>query len=204
MKPRTAFATLVLLACLGSAALFPTARAQSTAPPVDAAAWFDVDPVHSTIIFGIEHMEVSTFYGRFNGPTGEFHVSPGKPGASSFSLSVKTENVDTAAEGRDQHLKSGDFFDAKQFPEITFKSTAVTRSSKTSFAVTGDLTVHGVTRPVNVVIEYGGVKESRRGVKSGFTATFTIKRSDFGMDFMIGPLGDDVTLMIGIEGIKRD
>jgi len=203
MKPRIAFVTLVMLVCLATTALYPTARAQPASTPVDEAEWFAVDPVHSSIIFGINHLGVSTFYGRINNPTGEFLLSHGKPGSSSFNISAKTQNVDTNNDGRNQHLKSGDFFDAKQFADITFKSTAITRSSKTTFAVTGDLTLHGVTKPINIVIEHIGTKETRMGVRSGFTANFTIKRSDFGMSYMAGMLGDEVSLMIGIEGVKK-
>ncbi len=205
MKPRIAFVTLVMLACLATAALYPTARAQITSSSADEAVWFVVDPVHSSLIFGINHMGVTTFYGRINGPTGEFHLNHGKPAASSFEISVKAENIDTGAKDRDQHLKSGDFFDARQFPDITFKSTGVTRNGKTTFAVTGDLTLHGITKPINAVIEHVGTKDTRRGTKSGFTVNFTIKRSDFGMTYGLGGvLGDDVTMMIGIEGIKKN
>ncbi len=205
MKPRIAFVTLVMLACLATVALYPTARAQNTPASTDEDAWFAIDPVHSSIIFGINHLGVSTFYGRINNAAGEFHLSHGKPGASSFNISAKTQNIDTNNDGRNQHLKSGDFFDAKQFTDITFKSTAVSRSGKTTFAVTGDLTVHGVTRPINIVIEHIGTKETRMGVRSGFTANFTIKRSDFGMTYGLGGvLGDEVMLMIGIEGVKKN
>ncbi len=203
MKPRIAFATLVMLACLATAAVYPTARAQPASTPADEAAWFAVDPVHSSIIFSINHLGVSTFYGRINNPAGEFHVSLGDPGSSSFSISAKTQNIDTNNDGRNQHLRSGDFFDAKQFADITFKSTAVTRSGKATFAVTGNLTLHGVTKPINMVIEHIGTKKTRMGVRSGFTANFTIKRSDFGMSYMVGMIGDEVTLMIGIEGVKK-
>ncbi len=204
MKPRIAFMTLVLLACLGTAALFPTARAQNTSAATGEPTWFEVDPVHSSMIFGINHMGVTTFYGRINGPTGEFHLSHDKPATSSFNISVKAENIETGHDGRNQHLKSGDFFNAKQFPDITFKSTGVTRSSKSTFAVTGDLTLHGVTKPINAVIEHVGTKDTPRGTKSGFTVNFTIRRSDFGMTYGAGGLlGDDVTLMIGIEGKKK-
>ncbi len=204
MKPRIAFVTLVMLACLAAAAGYPTARAQGTNASADEAAWFTVDPVHSSVIFGINHMGVTTFYGRINGPTGEFHLNHATPETSSFIVSVKAENVDTNYEGRDQHLKSGDFFDAKQFAEITFKSTAVTRTGKSTFAVTGLLTLHGVTKSIDIVVEHIGTRDTPRGVKSGFTANFTIKRSDFGMTFMAGALGDEVTLMIGIEGVKKN
>ena len=203
MKPRIAFATLVILAGLATAALYPTARAQDTAVSGDEPAWFVVDPVHSSMIFAINHMGVTTFYGRINGPAGEFQIDLAKPAASSFNISVKAENIDTGDEGRDQHLKSGDFFDAKQFSEITFRSTAVSRNGKATFAVTGDLTLHGITKPINAVIENIATKDTSRGTKSGFTVNFTIKRSDFGMTYGTGMIGDDVTLMIGIEGIKK-
>ncbi len=203
MRPRIAFVTVLIVAGLATLAIFPAARAQSTGGSGDAAAWFDVDPVHSTIIFGINHLGVSTFYGRINNPTGEFHLDPANPAASSFKISAKTENVDTNSGDRDRHLKSGDFFDAKQFADITFRSTAVDRSGKSTYNVTGDLTLHGVTRPINIVVEHIGTKETRMGVRSGFSTNFTIKRSDFGMGFMLGMLGDEVTLMIGIEGVKK-
>ncbi len=202
MKPRIAFVTVIILACLASVVSFPTARAQTAGGSADEAVWFEIDPVHSTIIFGINHFGVSTFYGRINSPRGEFHIDPANPAASSFQISAKTSNVDTNSGDRDRHLKSGDFFDAKQFPDITFRSTAVSRTSKSTYAVTGDITVHGVTRSINVTIEHIGTKDTRMGTRSGFTTNFTIKRSDFGMGYMVGMLGDDVTLMIGIEGKK--
>jgi len=203
MKSRIAFVTLAMLACLATAALYPTARAQDATTSADEAAWFAVDPVHSAMIFSINHLGVSIFYGRINNPTGAFRLNHGDPGASSFTISAKTENVDTNSANRDKHIKSSDFFDAKQFPDLTFKSTAVTRSGKTTFAVTGDLTMHGVTKPISIVIEHIGEKQTRMGYRSGFTTNFTIRRSDFGMGYMVGMLGDEVTLMIGIEGIKE-
>jgi len=203
MRPRITFVTVLVLAGLAALAIFPAARAQTSSGSGDAAAGFDIDPVHSSIIFGINHFGVSTFYGRINNPQGEFHIDPDNPAASSFQISAKTENVDTNSSDRDRHLKSGDFFDAKQFADITFRSTAVDRSSKNTYNVTGDLTLHGVTKSINIVIEHIGTKTTRRGTLAGFTTNFTIKRSDFGMVFMLGALGDDVTLMIGIEGIKK-
>lgn len=205
MRPRTALATLVLLACLGTAALLPAARGQTTpAPAGDGdAEWFAIDPVHSSVIFGINHFGLTTFYGRFNGPSGEFHFDHGTPSASSFNITVKPENVDTGAEARNQHLKSADFFDARQFPEITFTSTKVERTGKTAFTVTGDLTMHGVTKPIEVTLDYGGRLESPRGVRSGFTTEFTVNRQDFGVSYGQGMLGDEVKLMIGIEGVKK-
>ena len=203
MGPRIALVTVLILAGLATLTIFPVAQAQTTSGSVDAVAEFDVDPVHSSVIFGINHFGVSTFYGRINNPQGDFQIDPANPAESSFQISAKTENVDTNSGDRDNHLKSGDFFDAKQFADITFRSTAVDRSGKNTYNVTGDLTLHGVTKSINIVIEHIGTKTTRRGTRSGFTANFTIKRSDFGMGFMLGALGDDVTLMIGIEGVKK-
>jgi polyisoprenoid-binding protein YceI len=185
------------------AALFLTAQAPTAAlaaPMADGA--FKVDPVHSTIVYKIKHNEVSWFYGRFNGPTGSFNIDLADPSKSVIDVSVNVENVDTANAGRDKHLKSGDFFSAKEYPTITFKGKSFKKSGEHAVEATGDLTLHGVTKPVTVTIEHTGEKPGKSGQVAGAAATLTIKRSDYGMTGMIGPLGDEVTIMIGLEGGK--
>ena len=164
---------------------------------------YSVDPVHSTVIFRIKHFGVSYFYGRFNSPTGHFTFDPEKPAESSFEITVKTANVDTHSPRRDGHLKSGDFFNAKQFPEITFKSTSVKKGRGDTLHVTGDLGLHGQTRQITIDLHHVGSRDTRKGQLCGFETTFTIKRSDFGMTFMLEGVGDEVTLMIGLEGGKK-
>jgi len=167
---------------------------------------FKVDPVHSTAIFCIEHLGVSRFYGRFNTMEGTFTIDRDDPSASSINITIEAESVDTNNSGRDRHLKGPDFFDARQFPKISFVSTGIEKASEDTWNVTGDLTLHGVTKTITVPVEITGVRDTgRQGVKGGIATEFRIKRSDFGMTTYVaeGGLGDEVALMIGVEGAKQ-
>ena len=167
---------------------------------------YSVDPVHSTVLFRINHAGVSNFYGRFNEIKGDFTVAEG--GTGSVSVTIPLESVDTANEKRDDHLKSPDFFSAEQFPEITFKSDAVKNTGGNKYDAKGTLTMHGVSKEVTVALERIGTKdlgEKMGGIRTGFEGTVTIKRSDFGMKYGIdmGMLGDEIKLILGIEGIRK-
>lgn len=208
MKSRNFVA--VALSAFTVVAIALAARPGGAAPAqnADAAASgvaFKVDPVHSTLIFKINHMGVANFYGRFNDIQGTYVLNEANPANCTFEFQVKTENVDTGNKSRDGHLKSADFFNASEYPLITFKSTKVERKSEMVLNVTGDLTMHGVTKPVTADIKIFGAKDTRQGVKGGLDATFTIKRSDFEMSTYVaeGGLGDEVTLMVAIEGARQ-
>ncbi|NOS99055.1 MAG: YceI family protein [Phycisphaerales bacterium] len=165
------------------------------------AETFKIDDTHSSVVFRIKHMNVSYFYGRFNKIEGRFTLEDGDAAGNSIEIEVDASSVDSKNEGRDRHLKSPDFFNAKQFKTITFKSTAIKSAGEGKFEVTGDLTLHGVTKSVTVPVERVGKGPGREGgTIAGFEAVFTVKRSEFGMEFMNGPLGDEVRLMVGIEG----
>ena len=122
----------------------------------------------------------------------------------SLEIIVDANSVDTRDEKRDQHLMSPDFFDAKQYPDVTFKSKKVTAKGD-DFAVDGELSIRGVTKPLSVVVKKTGEGEFY-GARIGYETTFTIKRSDFGMEYGIAKnvLGDEVTLIIAIEGVHAD
>ncbi len=125
------------------------------------------------------------------------------PSKSSVELTVPVESVDTHFDKRNQHLKSPDFFNAKQFPTLTFKSTKVEGSGNT-YKVSGDLTLHGVTKPITVEFKKGAEGKGMEGeIRGGGETRFTIKRSDFGMTFMAGALGDDVNIIVSLEGVKQ-
>lgn len=166
-----------------------------------AAATFTVDPVHSTLVYRIRHNGVAPFHGRFNKVEGAFALDPENPASGQIELTVDAASVDTANQRRDGHLKSGDFFNVEQFPEITFKSTKIEKGENGDFKVTGDLTLHGVTKPITVDLKHAQ-RTTERGTVAGLATEFTIKRSDFDMTYGLqnGGLGDEVTLMIGIEG----
>lgn len=163
-----------------------------------------IDGVHSTMVFKIKHLGTANFYGRFNDISGKLVLGSGDPAKDSMEVQVKAESVDTGNEKRDQHLKGPDFFNAKQFPAIAFKSKAVKADGDKGYQVNGELTLHGVTKPLEVKVErVGSSKDARMGERSGFETTFTIKRSDYGMKTMVGPLGDEVQITLSVEAVKK-
>jgi polyisoprenoid-binding protein YceI len=173
----------------------PTAPAPLVAPQADQK--FSVDAVHSSVMFRLEHMGVCNFYGAFREVSGSYTLGDN----AAFEISVKTDSVDSRNKGRDDHLKSPDFFNAAEFPAITFKSTKVEKDGE-GLKVTGDLTLHGVTKSVTVDMKTWAPKETRQGVKSGIETSFTIKRSDYGMTTYVaeGGLGDEVDIVVALEG----
>jgi polyisoprenoid-binding protein YceI len=204
MSARGVVVSIALLAGLAAAAVFSTGHAQTRPATKGETVEYDVDPVHSAIIFRIKHLGVSYFYGRINGPYGEFSFNPDDASQCSLDVKVKAKNVDTNNPNRDGHIKSADFFNASQFPEITFKSTAFAPSGTGTYKVTGDLTFHGVTKRITIDLEHVGTKDLPRfGHRCGFDTTFAISRSEFGIGYMPEGLGDEVVLMIGLEGKKK-
>lgn len=167
-----------------------------------AADTYEIDPVHSFISFKISHLKISMVHGRFNAPTGKLVVDT-DAAKSTLNVEVPAENVDTGVAKRDEHLKSPDFFDVKKFPKISFESTSL-KATATGYELTGKLTLHGVTKPITVVLTKSGEgKDPWGGFRVGFESTFNVKRSDFGMNFMPGAVGDDVALTFAFEAIKK-
>jgi len=173
-------------------------------PAAAAADTYKIDPVHSMVIFKIGHMGVSNSYGRFNEISGEFSLDESNPSNGSFSVEVKTESIDTNNENRDKHLKSPDFFNARQYPAIAFKSTKVTGSADGSFEVTGDLTLHGVTNSITIPVTKIGAGKGRQGeALIGLETSLKLKRSDYGMRNMLDMVGDEVTLRVALEAARK-
>ncbi len=171
----------------------------------DAIGKYKVDSVHSAVNFRIKHMNVSHTLGRFNKMKGELNLA-GDVTAGSVSLSVDAASVFTADKKRDEHLKGPDFLNVAQFPAIEFKSTKIEATSGKNYRVTGDLKLHGVTKSVVAEFEHVGSGPNMMDAKvfmTGFTGTLNIKRTDFGMDKMVGPAGDDIELTIAIEAIRQ-
>lgn len=177
-------------------------------PNVVEATSFKVDTVHSSVVFKIRHNGVSNFYGRFNDFGGEFTFDPEDLSAANFDISVKATSIDTGNDNRDGHLRTAEFFNVGDFGTISFKSTSVSNADgKGMYSLAGDLTMLGTSKPITAKLEWIGTKDGgeRMGFLGGFEATFTIKRSDFGMNYGIerGALGDEVTLFVAIEGRKQ-
>jgi polyisoprenoid-binding protein YceI len=166
---------------------------------------YKVDPAHSFVSFRIKHMGVSYAYGRFNDFNGVFMVDQPSGNGLTFDFVMKADSVDTGNAKRDQHLKTPDFFNVKEFPAVEFKSKQVRRNGEKGLEVGGDLTMHGVTRPINVHLErVGSGKDPWGGYRTGYEGSFVLKRSDFGMNFgSDGMLGDDVTVTVAFEGTRK-
>ena len=182
---------LVLLLLIGSAGI-----TQPMGPMT-----YEIDTAHSMILFRAKHNNVSYNYGRFNEFTGKITTDEfASMGMVEFE--VKSASVDTGNEKRDQHLRSSDFFSAKQFPVITFKSTKVSakEGEEDVLEVTGDLELHGVKKSITVDVEITGRADGKDGESLiGFESIFTIKRSEFGMTYGMGPVSDDIRLIVSIE-----
>jgi polyisoprenoid-binding protein YceI len=171
---------------------------------VSRADDYVIDAAHSGVTFQISHMGVSYIPGRFNELSGNFTIDTSDPAKSSFSLTIKTESVDTNNSKRDEHLRAPDFFNAKQFPTITFASTAV-KAVEGGYEVTGDLTMHGETKPITFSLKGGKTAEfPPKVIRTGFTSPqIVIKRTDFGVGKPMPVLGNEVYIAVSFEGTKK-
>ena len=189
-----------LSVAIASLALSAAAFASTPAP----AGNYKIDAAHSGAFFEVGHLGgVSRFMGRFNDISGEFVVDA--PEKSKITVSIKADSVDTNHDGLNKHLKSPDFFNAVQFPTLGFTSTAVTLNAAGEGTVAGNLTLHGVTKPVTFKLKQIGAGKGMKGEQRvGYVATGTIKRTEFGMGYGVpGAATDEVDLRINIEGIKQ-
>jgi polyisoprenoid-binding protein YceI len=185
-------------------AVLTTGLTVAAAPRVSSAAdTYQADAVHSTTVFRVKHLDTVYFWGRFNEIAGTFSLDPADPSQSKLQFQVPSKSVDTGNAARDQHVKGPDFFNVVQFPTISFVSKSTAKSGE-GYEVNGDLTLHGVTKPVTVKVTQTGSGKGMRGNPiAGIEATFTIRRSDFGMSKMFGPVGDEVWVSVNVEGAKK-
>ena len=181
--------------------LFALPTAPPSTLPVGEHDW-TVDPGHSSVVFKVKHANAAWFKGSFDVINGTVSLDPSKAEAGSVQLTIPVDSVDSNDKGRDDHLKNADFFNAKENPEITFKSTKIQKKGE-AYEVTGDLALAGKSKSTTLKVEYIGAGEMR-GKRMGYSTTFTIKRSDFGMNYGVDAkaLGDEVTLMIDLELIQ--
>lgn len=175
----------------------------------DVSGHYDLDAAHSRLGFVARHAMVTKVRGSFTEFTGSFDLNGSDWSASSAQVTIQVASVDTGNEQRDGHLRTNDFFDAPNHPEITFTSTRVEQTADDTFAVTGDLTIKGITRPVTVDFVYAGSAVDPFGnTRVGFEGSTTINRSGFGISFNAtldtgGVLvSDKITLEFDISAIK--
>ncbi len=199
--------TLALpLVLLAASPILPTPQAAPPAPvapaPQAQGGSFTIDDVHSSALFRVQHFHAGQFWGRFNTIAGTFTLAQ-DPAKMAFDVSIDTESVDSGNPKLDGHLKSPDFFNAKEFPKMTFKSTGCTKNADGTFALTGDLTIRGVTKSMTATLEVTGWGfDMGRGARAGAEARFKINRSDFGVSYGVdnGALGNETTVIVGLEG----
>jgi polyisoprenoid-binding protein YceI len=168
-----------------------------------ATETYVADPAHSSVQFGVRH-----FFSKVTGSFGKFEativVDRETMEKSSIKATVDVNSINTNEPKRDTHLKSADYFDAAKFPNMTFASTAWKKTGENEYDVTGDLSLHGVTKPVTLKVKSLGFGPGMKGVQlSGWEAKGTIKRSEFGITSGAPAVGDDVEIEINVEAKKQ-
>lgn len=173
----------------------------AASPALGAMTW-KLDPIHCMALFRIHHVGAGQFWGMFDGVTGTMSWPENSEEAPVFDVSVDVESVHTGTAKLDRTIMSPQFFNGKEFAAVTFKSTGGTMTGEGAWDVTGDFTMHGVTRPITAQVELTGVVGNPVQKKAGFEARFTIKRSDFDMNWGVKnkALGDEVIMIVGLEG----
>ena len=182
----------------------------SISRPVSAADAYTIDPTHTSVVFSVGHAGLSYTYGFFRQAAGTYNLDA-NPANCSFKFAIQTGSLDTNNAKRDEHLRSPDFFNVQQFPTITFESTACTRASTPDqsivYQVTGNLTLHGVTRQVTVPLRLLAEGKGPYGdSRSGFLCQTELKRSDYDMTNLLenNLVGDAVSITISFEGVKQE
>lgn len=199
-RTHTLLTATALVAAIGLSAV-AGAHAQVPGSPDTAAVQggaYAVEPAHTRIQFSVDHLGFSTWYGDFTGASGTLRLDPKAPAASKLSVTIPTASVSTTNTTLDGELKSADWFDAARYPTITFVSTKVTPTGKSTAQVAGDLTFHGVTRPVVLQARFhgAGTNPLSKAYTTGFDVTGKIRRSDFGVTKYVPIVGDEVNLVI--------
>ncbi len=166
---------------------------------------YQLDDQHTSIVFAANHFSISDTYGMFGKYAGKFTLDIANPQTATFQFVIDAASLDTKSAKRDEHLQGPDFFDVKQFPTISFVSTSVTAGKDAkSFNVTGNLTLHGVTKEIVIpMTNTGAGKDPYGNERIGLAARFSLKRSEFGMGAMVPQVGDNVGILMSIEGIKQ-
>jgi polyisoprenoid-binding protein YceI len=181
----------------------------STATSAGTLTTWSIDPAHSHVEFAVKHMMIATVKGRFGVVRGSVQTDDADPARGIAEIEIDVASIDTREPQRDAHLRSADFFDADKYPTITFRGSRIADVSGDRFKLTGDLTIHGVTREVTLdVTSEGRGRDPWGGERAGFSATTKIKRGDFGLTwnqaletggFLVS---DDVKVSLDVEVVK--
>lgn len=170
-----------------------------------AAESYKLDPTHTSVIFIVNHLGFSNFQGRFGGTSGELTLDRENPAASSAIITIDLSKVDTGVEGLDNHMKTADFLNVEQNPTATFKSTSIEMTGDKTATITGDLTLLGQTKPLvlDVTLTGEGDHPMTGDHVLGFGATGTVTRSEYGMNYLVPAVSDEVELQISTEFLQQ-
>ncbi len=171
-------------------------------PARSETVFLDFDPGHSHILFSVMHLDLSRTYGEFEAFDGRVVLDVDRPENVIVEVTIDVASLDSGLPARDENLMGGSWFDVEDHPTMTFTSTGLERTGDSTGVLTGDLTLLGVTRPVTLHVKFNGTASdpfSSRKTRWGFSASGAIKRSEFGMDFGLGFVSDDINLMIETE-----
>ncbi|WP_372366709.1 YceI family protein [Candidatus Uabimicrobium sp. HlEnr_7] len=167
---------------------------------------YKVDASHSMMAFKVKHLGVSYTHGRFNDFKGNFTFDANDTSKNSISIKIAAKSIDSNSAKRDDHLRGKDFFFVKKYKTLSFESTSFKKKegSKNEFIVEGTMKMHGKKKTITVDAKLVGEgKDPWGGYRCGFSCSFTIKRSDFGMKYMIGGISDEVHITADVEGIRK-
>ncbi|MDQ4123522.1 MAG: YceI family protein [Acidobacteriota bacterium] len=221
---KTAFLSIGFLALVAFAAfaIFPVNQIAANQPsinwaevqdaklsPQEAAGAYNFDKAHSSIGFRVKHMGLAEIPGYFGDFTGSINYDAADVTKSSVEFTAKATSINTAVARRDDHLRSADFFEVEKYPDITFKSTKIEKRGANNFVATGDFTMKGVTKQIQLPVTFNGLlKDQRGGIKMGFSIETTINRRDYGVNYGSNlpngtpVLSDDVKINIQVEAAK--
>jgi polyisoprenoid-binding protein YceI len=192
MKSRLFCGTLLLAGCM----------AAGMAHAADYV--IDTKGAHAFIQFRIQHLGYSWLLGRFNDFSGQFSYDADNPDAASVAVRISTASIDSSHAERDKHLRGEDFLDVDKYPQAEFVSTGYSENPDKTAVLSGNLTLHGVTRPVQIEVEpVGQGPDPWGGYRMGFTGTTRLKLADYGIDYDLGPASREVDLFLSIEGIRQ-
>lgn len=177
--------------------------------PGALAVVYTIDPDRSRVILTATHLGIGTVEGRFDRLSGTLEYDPMNIGASAVHVQIDAASINTNQSARDEHLRSADFLDTRKYPEITFESTEVTKSKHNELRIAGNLSLHGVTRPVVLLARFGGATVDMEGKKRvAFSTSLSINRKDYGITWnrMIGGsvfVGQMVQISLSVEGVEQ-
>jgi len=178
----------------------------SVSPAHAAPQEYEFDKAHTQILFFVDHLGFSMSQGEFHDYDGKVMFDEENPLNSSVEVTIQTDSIDMDDEKWDKHMRNKDFFDVKEYPTMTFKSTSIEKTSENTANLTGDLTILDVTKPVTLETNFNkaGVHPYSKRYVAGFSATTEIKRSEFGMDYGLPGIGDTVEIRIEVEAMRLE